>query len=269
VAGELLSAALTGRAGRDYDYLESGTVITLKGNPLSLEAMARAYQPQITMDSQYMPPNVVAIWYQAVSRDDAITFVYYLDWENEIHPQPVVHWLYEVYRRAVYGSEHDIEYVEITVDTRTGDVEKVRYETSPAGIYNRDVPVHLVAVLEHNTDWTGYQYTVRDRDSGELLSSDTVAGIWNAENPVTLAVFTWNHLYTLRSVGASDDHADVAIEAPLRYLTDAVFAQYQFARRSQGDVATAVDETGRHLLRFLIWGAGAAVTLGLWRKGRL
>jgi hypothetical protein len=272
IAGELLAAALTGRAARGYAYLPQDATVTLNGEVLSLEEVAHRYRPQVTMDPRYMPPTVGTIWYQgveqndAVPREDALTLVYYLDWDNEIHPQPILHVLYEIYRQAVYGSTHDIEFIEITVDTATGDVRKVRYETSPEGTYNRDIPVHLIAEFQQIADWNGYDYTVRDRDTGELLMSERLDLRWNAEDPVTLAVFTWNHMYTLPALDPVDVRQDVAIEAPLGYLTDAVYAQYKFARRSQGDVVTALDETPRTVLRLLFWGAGVALAFGLFRR---
>lgn len=266
VAGELIAAALTGRVGRSYAYLPQAATVTLGGQSLSLEEAARRYRPQVYMDPQYMPPTVGTIWYQAVDQGNALTLVYYLDWDNEIHPQPILHILYEIYRQAVYGSAHDIEFIEITVDKTTGDVIKVRYETSPEGIYNRDVPVHLVAELQQTADGSGYEYTARDRDTGELLMSETLDTRWNAEDPVTLAVFTWNHMYTLPALDAVDVRQDVAIDAPLGYLTDAVYAQYKFARRSQGDIVTALDETPRTILRFLFWGVGIALAFGLLRR---
>ena len=168
----------------------------------------------------------------------------------------------------MYGSTRDIEYIEVTVDSATGEVRRVRYETSPEGIYNRDVPVHLIATLDQRPDRTGYAYTVRDRETGELLLSETLDAVWDAAHPVRLAVFTWNHMYTLVGPDAADIREDVAIDAPLGYLTDAVYAQNKFARRSQGDIATALDETPRTVLRLLFWGAGILFALGLFRKRR-
>jgi len=265
MGGELLAAALTGRVERAYSTLDQQAMVTVAGDSLSLEAVARAYRPTVYIASQYIPPDVLNIWYQAVDRGDLLTLVYYLDWENEIHPQPIAHRLYELYRLAVYGSTHDIEFIEITVDRQTGDVAKVRYETSPAGIYNCDIPVHLVAVLKQNAARDGYEYTVSDRESGELLKTDVIPGTWKVDRPLTLKVFTWNHMYTLAG-SVPDSQAGVVIDAPLRYLTDPVYIEHKFARRSQGDIVTRLDETPRNLLRLLFWCVGGGVLVWLWRR---
>lgn len=268
LCGELVAAALTGRDPRSYTVLPPDAVVTDGDRELDLASYAAQYVPVLRVDPANLPPDVETIWYQAVVRDDMIILVYYVQWENEIHSSPVVHRLYELYRRAVYGSVHDIEYIELHIDRTTGIVHRMRFETASDGDYNRQQVTHFSTYLNYDAADGGYDYCVTGGVvSGEgLCLSDNnttwIAGVWNVDRRPVLGVMTWNHLYTLLP---DDDYGPYThvIDAPLRYLTDDVFEQEKLARRSQGDLTVSADPTLRNVLRGVFWGL-SALLVGYW-----
>jgi len=262
LGGELLAASLTGYTTRSVDVLTPDVSVMVSGREVNGLELAEAYRPIIRINPAYVPPFAKVLWYEVVDQEDSVTLVYYLDWENEIYPQPLLHFLYEIYRRAVYGSVHDIEYIEITVGKLDGVVTRIRFETTYNGnAANHNFPEHLRVFGELNNTRTGYQITVVDQ-SGNIARTDTVSGIWGSDNRPVLGVMTWNHLYTLL-----DDSYNVysqIIDVPLQYLTDDVYRAYKFARRSHGDIATMENETPRNILRILFWGSSILIGYYCW-----
>ncbi len=260
LTGELLAAALTGRDQRTYTTWPADTTIMSGEREVVLVNYAARYAPVIRTNPAHLPPNVEHIWYQAVVRGDTVVLVYYLLWENELHPNPIVHRLYETYRWAVYGSVRDIEYIELHIDRNTGVVQRMRFETATDGDYNRQWTTHLYAYLDLNAAGNGYDYCILDHEGSCQSDYTLIDGVWDAGNRPVVGVMTWNHLYTLLP---DDDYGAYThvIDAPLRYLTDDDFRDEKLARRSQGDLKVQTDNSLRNVLRVIFWSLSALFTL--------
>ncbi len=268
VLGELLAAALTGSHRRAFAVLSADDILELGEQTADLATHAAQYQPEIRVNQAHVPPYIETIWYQAVDQGDTLMLVYYADWPNEIHPNSVFHWLYENYRRAVYGSAHDIEYIELQIDKATGIVQCVRYETAEPGDYNRNWTVHQFVFIDRLASGEGYTHVICAENNPCQSDPQVIDAVWRAGDVPVLGVMTWNHLYELLP---GDDYGvyTETIQAPLHYLTDDVYREQKMARRSQGDLKTNPDETSRNILRIVFWSLGALLTVLLtWGRMR-
>lgn len=255
--GELIAASLTGMDRRTYAVLPPHSTINADTD---LATYAARYLPEIRVNPAHVPPHVEQIWYQAVDHGPTITLAYYLDWSNEIHPNPIFHRLYELYRRAVYGSEHDIEYIEVQIDKTTGQVQRLRFETAAAGDYNRSWTTHLFAYIKRVG--IGYGQCILEHEGHCAPDTIMIDGAWDTEHKPVLGVMTWNHLYEWLPADDYGAYTEV-VQAPLVYLTDEAYSDFKLARRSQGDLKTATDETPRTILRVIFWSLSAILTLWL------
>ena len=75
------------------------------------------------------PDNVL---YEALLPSTKLIINYYLNWKDEVHPNPVAHTLYRGFRSVMYGSPRDIEYVQVVVSFHTGRAWTWSQRTSPS-----------------------------------------------------------------------------------------------------------------------------------------
>jgi hypothetical protein len=228
----LVSASVTGYDPRTYPVLLPEEIVQIAGIRQSVEQLAAKYQPAMFLRSFTPSPSLLWVWYEAISNQKTLDFVYYHVWQNEIHPKPFVHALYSIYRAAYYGYPlYDIEYFQVSVSRATGEVVGLRFETSPGDDFFASVNEHLIVQYQRNADGTFEEKL--SSISGNLISTAVAAPVLFNTSHVLVGVKTWNHLSRLLS--PVDQDFGIALQAPLRPLTDQDYARYKFVRKSQGD----------------------------------
>jgi hypothetical protein len=246
----LVSASITGYDQRTYTVLLPEEIVQIAGIRQSVEQLAAKYQPAMFLRSATPSPPLLWVWYEAIPNPTTLDFVYYHNWQNEIHPKPLIHALYSIYRAAYYGYPlYDIEYFQLSISRATGEITGLRFETSQGDNYFASVNEHRVAQYQRNLNGT-FQERLSS-SNGDLISmTDEVMVLFNADH-VLVGIQTWNHLSRL--LKAEDQDFDVALRAPLQPLNKQDYAKYKFVRKSQGD----------HQTREIRWKFPAAVLVTL------
>lgn len=228
----LVSASVTGYDQRTYPVLLPDEIVQIAGIRQSVEQLAAKYQPAMFLRSFTPSPPLLWVWYEAVPNQTTLDFVYYHAWRNEIHPRPFVHTLYSIYRAAYYGYPlYDIEYLQVSVSRATGEVVGLRFETSPGDDFFASVNEHLIVQYQRNADGT-FKEKLSSID-GNLISTAAATPVLFNTSHVLVGVKTWNHLSRLLS--PVDQDFSIALQSPLKSLTDQDYARYKFVRKSQGD----------------------------------
>jgi hypothetical protein len=213
----LISASVTGYDQRTYRVLPPKEIVQIAGIRRSVEQLAAKYQPAMFLRSTTPSPPLLWVWYEAVPNQSTLDFVYYHAWQNEIHPKPIIHALYSIYRAAYYGYPlYDIEYFQVSVSRATGEVVGLRFETSPGHDYFAPVNEHLVAQFQRNANGT-FKEERLTLDGNLVVVIDEVPLLFNADR-VLVGVQSWNHLSRL--LAPADQDFDITIQSPLKSLGD-------------------------------------------------
>jgi hypothetical protein len=164
-----------------------------------------------------------------------LVLVYHPAWENEIHPNPILHRLYSAYRAVYYGLPlWDIEYIQININREDGTIRKVRYETSVSGDYYRALSLHHYVFV--NKDNGTYNKKVVDGD-GKLIGETTDISLPLRDgHRLSFGILTWSHQLIL--LDASPEGYTIEMQMPLEHLSERDYAKYKFCRKSQGDYVT-------------------------------
>ncbi len=82
-----------------------------------------------------------------------VSFLYYFSWKDERHPQGVLDRPYTLFRRLLYGSVEDLEYVRVLAEVKTGKVLSVEFEAPETGavfvghvfrkLEGEDIPLYM------------------------------------------------------------------------------------------------------------------------------
>ncbi len=167
--GLLLAAYLTGHTRRGYAVLPEDAVGLVAQESLTMPALAERYAPILKINSANPTPDLLWIYYEVVDNSSSATYdiVYYVVWENEIHPNPTLNRLYSIFRAPYYGYPlYDIEYIQVSVDHQTGQIAGILHEDSPGDDYFVTVSEHLVARYARQPDGS-YVQIVSDREGHE------------------------------------------------------------------------------------------------------
>jgi hypothetical protein len=244
----LLAATLTGRDPRAYSVLDADASLELAGEHLSADELAKRYQPQMKLQSATPSPPLLFVFYEIISSPTSWDIVYYNVWEDEINPNPFIHKAYRLFRAAYYGCPvRDIEYIQLNVAKQSGQVSRMRFETTPGEDYFVVFSTHLIA--EYTPAAGGlYAERVSDKDSGTLVRQGSVSPLFNGSRPQVGAA-TWNHLSRL-VLAANSTAFDQVLEAPLQVLSAAEYRSYKFVRKSQADYQTLENHFGQMVSRF-------------------
>jgi hypothetical protein len=228
-------AYMSGHDARAYSVMLPEAEVEIAGKSISISELASLYQPIMNLRQTNPSPPLLWTWYEAVKTDAGIDLVYYQVWEDEVNPDPFLHWLYHIFRAAYYGSPvRDIEYFQISVSAVDGDIQKMMFETSPKDDYFVIFSKHLVARYQRRPDGF-FDASLRDRSSGREVNKLTgVASIFENQHIQVLAQ-TWNHLTRLAT--PADTNLS-QLPTQLRFLTGEEYAAYKFVRKSQGDHRT-------------------------------
>lgn len=206
---------------RDYEILDPGVALTVGMQTDSVKRFAEMYRPIFYVDPRLGDMRPDALLYEALSPGTRLIFNYYLQWHDEVHPNTAWHYIYRGFRSVVYGSPRDIEYVQVRVSFRTGEVVAVAFERDPSGRHDHPAPAHDVVICARGADEEMFKISVNGAPGGSMaLPFDG--------KRVRLLVATWNHIYDFY-----DDSGDHIADPPLVLLDNELFKKYYLARRSR------------------------------------
>ena len=231
----LFAAAVSGRAKRAYPVMPPDQMIQINGESRKVSEWAAEFQPLMMLRSTTATPPLLWVYYEVVEQPDEVTFVYYHVWEDEIHPNPIYHNLYSIFRAAYYGFPvRDIEYFQVGVNRQTGQVSNLLFETSPGSDYYVTYSVHLVERLTKNG--SGVFSMKLSEKNGQLISTKENVAVRFQNQRVLVGAATWNHLTQL--VTDADADFTISLPAPLKFLSDADYSGMKFVRKSHGDYSS-------------------------------
>ncbi len=260
-----LGLALTGHKSRAYAVLPADARVTLSGETLTVAELAARYQPQIAMRPGTESPPAVALWYEVAETPEGWALVYSPEWDDEIHPNPWLHALYAVFRAATYGYPlQDVEYIQINVARDSGEIVRVRYETSPQSDYNVTVSEHWLVYLDRAGS-EGYTQRITDSRGQPVAPATTVELSPAGGRQLRFGIVTWNHLLALV---ADESVYSRPVPFELSYLDDATYRRHKYARKSQGDLVTAESTLEPLLAVAACFGLLLGLQSPLWRKKR-
>lgn len=230
-----LGLAATGFKSRDYTTLPEDAALRLGNETLTPEQLAARYQPHIYMDPATTSPPPVVMWYEIIDVSDHWVLVYFVEWEDEIHPNIYIHYLYSLFRAAYYGwPVKDIEFVQINVDKETGQIKRVRFETSMEDDFDIALAEHFLVYIDCHSDDCFMRIT--DSKGSETVVEKSISLNLAQGRHLQLGVATWNHLMVL--LEANDTQYTKLIDFELRYLDDYTYRRDKYTRKSQGDYVT-------------------------------
>lgn len=234
----LIAAFISGKNDRSYLVLDPAEKIVITGEESTVKDVVEKYKPIIRIRSTTPSLPLLVIKYNVVQIGEKLDIVYYFVWQDEIHPNPFINKLYWLFRAAYYGVPvRDIEYFQLSIDTRTGEVTGILFETSPGDDYFVRYSKHLIARYELLSG-SRYIETISDRSDGTLISRQVVE-LQIIGGRADVGVITWNHL--VRLIDDSMDDFDLRLDANLEFLTDKEYRDGKYVRKSQGDHKTKED----------------------------
>ena len=216
-----INEMFTLKLDRNYPVLDTGVPLTVANETGSVRKFADDYRPVFFTDMRMGDERPEKVYFESLAPGTRLIFNYYLAWENETHPQPIAHKLYEGFRTAVYGSIRDIEYVQIMVSFRTGAVVGFAFERDPSGRFDHPAPKHDVIVCERKSDEDRFRISVNGAQQGAMP-------VAFEGKRLCILVASWNHIYDFY-----DGQGARADDPPLVPLTDKLYKMYYMARRSR------------------------------------
>ncbi len=228
----------------------------------SLAQLAQQYEPYIYLDTNRVSPPAVCNWYEVIEQPNNYVLVYHLEWRDEIAPNPLLDYLYGIYRGAVYGVPlKDVEYIQLTIEKKTGSILAVKFETNtPQSQYDTNLQAHhYVSIFKTSNNYfkvikDGKGAIVKEEIPIQLMLADDTHLLFN--------ISTWNHLLQLSTI-ASNAQAQQQI-FPLQYLDDTTYVTDNYARKGQGDFKS--EETGLVKWSASFYGLFKVIFKGLGRE---
>lgn len=214
---------MSGRRKRSYNVLSYDEVIYFKDDKIKVEDIAKEYQPilyQLKSLRGYEPEKTL---YEIIEKTEKIIINYYNFWKNEIHPNLIIHYLYSFFRFIYYGSCADIEFVQVVINRRTGEILEVNAESDSHN--NPDT---------FFSDHIKFKIKQKENNVYELfLDNKFIKNVFLPKdgNRMKILVITWNHVYGFYEGQESYEFKEI----PLVYLTEKLYAKYRMKRRSKGE----------------------------------
>jgi hypothetical protein len=220
----ILGFKLTGMKGRNYSVLQPDAVV----NGQKIIDILEKYKP-IIYQTENIKIEVEYFLYEFVEQEDKLVLLYRPLWRDEIHPNKVIHHLYKYFREIYYGSVKDIEFIEIFVDKKTGDILSFSFETLTPGTHLRKPGHEFTNIVKKGDKF--YNQTKND----ELVSAPFEG------SRCVLQVKTWNHLLCI-----NENPEGKKFDLPLKYLTNWQYRKYAFSRRSSGFIKTPLNKNVKY-----------------------
>ena len=227
--------AATGHTARNYTVATDDAKLVLHGDTLTAACIAAIYAPHIyTSDRNDDHTEALEMWYEVVmpqGKPNDVLLVYHTTWRDEIHPDPVIHTLYRTYRAARYGT-HDIEFVQIGVNTLDGTIRQIITEArARSKAFATGSQQHLLEVTMCHLDAHGSSYTRTCGQGKEKVVEPQFPLLLDDRTHVRLGVVSWNHLTSV----CLDSTYRTLEPFHLAYLDDATYRREKMSRRSNAD----------------------------------
>ena len=238
----LAGLKLTGMKRRNYSVLETNDVV----NGKKVIRIIEKYKP-IIYQTENIKKDVQFIFYELIEQKDKLVLIYRPVWDDEIHPNPIIHSLYKYFRWIFYGSIKDIEFIEIFIDKKTSEVLSFSFETLTEGS-PIEFPEHEFTEIEKKEE--KYYHKTKDYELAYVPFEDSRC---------ILQVTTWNHLLCI-----TENPQGKKFDLPLVPLTNWQFQKYSITRRSSGSVRTKTKKWVKYFVSFsslIVFGIGFPLLL--------
>ncbi|MBD3193284.1 MAG: hypothetical protein GF308_21800 [Candidatus Heimdallarchaeota archaeon] len=215
----LIGVKITGSKGRDYSTLRP----TDEVNGQNVLEIIKKYKP-IIYQKEDIKNEIKFIFYEFVEQKNTLVLIYRPVWEDEIHPNPIINQFYKIFRWFYYGSIKDIEFIEIFIDKKMGELLSFSFETLAEGS-SIEAPKHeLTTLVKQNKAFFN-----KNKNKPVFVPFDGSRCI--------LQVITWNHLFAIPKNLEGE-----GFDCPLKPLTEQHFRKYAISRRSSGLVKTRANK---------------------------
>lgn len=238
----LCLARLSGDSPRSFPVLPPDDSVSIGSSSHTVDEIARRYRPRIVELPQARPDPVVGVSYEAWTDGDDLLITYFFTWSDEVHPYPVAHALYGLYRWAYYLGRQDVEYIQVRV-SGDGDVLGVRFESAADLDPWTSRPVHVDASAEPvGPTWRRY---LTDDDGDRPVLVDVPAPVGER---MVLYVATWNHLLDVLPPPLDVGGWEEAPDSPLPVHRSASDYEAQAGARRGHPSPESTETPGRALL---------------------
>lgn len=241
----LTGLKLTGMERRNYSVLK----ISDRVNGKKAIEIIEKYKP-IIHQTENIKKDIQFIFYELIEQKSKLVLIYRPVWDDEIHPNPIIHRLYKYFRWIFYGSIKDIEFIEIYIDKKTGEVVSFNYETQTEGS-TIEAPGHEFTEIEKKGE--KYYNKTKDQELGYNPFE---------EYRCILQVKTWNHLLSI-----TEKPQGKKFDSPVIPLTNWLFRKYSISRRSAGYVRSKTKKWVKYFVSFsslIVFGIGFPLLLYLF-----
>ncbi|MCF2144498.1 MAG: hypothetical protein K9W42_12430 [Candidatus Heimdallarchaeota archaeon] len=238
----LVGFKITGMKGRSYLTLNANE----KVDGSTVIEILNKYKPYIYQDN-CLKLDIKFIFYEFICQEDKMILIYRPVWTDEIHPNPLVHNLYKFFRWIFYGSIKDIEFIEIVIDRKTGDILSFSFETL-AESASIEMPKHCFTEI-----------IKRGKKFYNITKNNEITKVPFEDFHCILQVKTWNHLLYIE-----ENPKGQKFDCILKPLTNWLYRKYAIARRSSGRYKTKQNKYVKYLVSILlmiIFGIGFPIVL--------
>ncbi len=237
----LLGISVSGQNDRDYKVLGESDTFKIGSEILPVRNIAERYRPQIYEHTEYESSKFLFMWYEAIPTNNTLILTYRPVWDDERNTKsPVPDNLYRIYRSLYYGNPPiDTEYIQIVIDSLTGEKILVRFETPEENYdYFKLAQPHYTVEISNNSNEKSFIKKIVN-PNGVVISQTNL--IMESKSTLNLVVATWNHLFvsmTEENINQSSSYKNV--NAEMKYLKEEDYKIHRFARRSQGSFSKRV-----------------------------
>jgi hypothetical protein len=225
----LIGLRITRKQDRNYSVLISTEEIAGQ----KIIDIAEKYRP-IFYQSETIKYEIEFIFFEIIEKNDKLILIYRPVWPDEKHPNPIFHFLYKFFRWFYYGSVKDIEFVELVISKRTGEIlsfsfEKLAHDSALT------TPEHEFTTIVRKGNYF-YNETKNNKLTAVQLS----------DSHIVLQVTTWNHLLNITKKAEGKK-----FNPPLQTLNDQQFRNYAISRRSSGYIKAKTNKRKTYFVSFL------------------
>lgn len=222
VSAFLVSLYLTGRVEREYDVIEPDKTVIFKDTSLKTENLATIYLPEFFFPKELQDPKPELVTYEIIQNKNNFSIVYRLIYPTENVPSFYLNKIYSEFRKLYYGSEKDIEFVQIDINKETGIIDRILFETSSVS-YNSLLQKHIPVEIINEED----KYSLKLGEEKRYFNNIPLN-----ETHLQLVVISWNHLFNL--LNNATDYIKIE-NLNLSFLDEKIYKDYKMSRRSNGD----------------------------------
>lgn len=213
----LISFWFTGKTERVHQVAPADSLLVVKNEPQTAEALARQYQPSIWIKDGHTTTTPSGMYFEVIDQPGEVVIVYHTTWAGEDHPSFLMDIGHKIFRFFYLRSGlFDSAFIQVHVDKTSGAVTTVAFEgpESPVNFYD---PKPTQKLVRHQPG------------EGKV-------------RPV-LEIANWQHLFTPLQQQPVSGFTEQIFS--LTYLDSECYANQRYVRLPQGDFYT--DESPANL----------------------